>query len=77
MNSLNRARMLILVSGTLIIITIVFVLLGIVPPGMDPEVPFLFVITPLILLIILGVAVEVITILTMKRESSSLMPEVM
>ena len=55
---MTRPRWLILISGILIVVTIVFVLLEIHPPGMSPEVPFLFVIAPLTALIILGVLIE-------------------
>ncbi len=41
-----------------IIVTIAFILVDVHPPGMDPEVPFLFVIPPLELVIVLAVLIE-------------------
>ncbi|MGD9381840.1 MAG: hypothetical protein PVI03_05290 [Candidatus Thorarchaeota archaeon] len=64
---MSRPRKLILISGILIVVTIVFVLLDICPPGMTPEVPFIFVILPLAVLLVLGVLTEAI-VLSMKRQ---------
>ncbi|MFX1368359.1 MAG: hypothetical protein ACFFAY_07165, partial [Promethearchaeota archaeon] len=61
-----RPRKLILISGILIVATIVFILLDIHPPGMSPEVPFIFVILPLAALFVLGVLTEAL-VLSMKR----------
>ena len=54
----SRVNSAISIGAVAIIVIILFILAGIHPPGMSPEVPFLFVIPPLALLIILAVSVE-------------------
>ena len=67
--SFSRHRKGTLISGILIVVTLVFVLLDIHPPGMSPEVPFLFVIPPLALVIVLAVLIEKL-VLPMKLDQS-------
>jgi hypothetical protein len=48
----------IFIGAIAIMVIIILILAGIHPQGMDPEVPFLFVIPPLAILIVLAVAIE-------------------
>ena len=52
-----------------IMVTIAFILVDVHPPGMDPEVPFLFVIPPLALVIVLAVLIEEV-VLWLKLDQS-------
>ena len=46
------------IGAIVIIVIITLILAGVHPPGMDPEVPFLFVIPPLAWLLVVAVVVE-------------------
>ena len=59
----------IFICAIAIMVIIMLILAGIHPPGMDPEVPFLFVIPPLALLIVLAVLVEEV-VLWLKLDQS-------
>ncbi|KXH75624.1 MAG: hypothetical protein AM326_08845 [Candidatus Thorarchaeota archaeon SMTZ-45] len=52
----------IFIGAIAIMVIIMLLLAGIHPPGMDPEVPFLFVIPPLALVIVLAVLIEEVTL---------------
>jgi hypothetical protein len=57
-HKLSRINSAIFIGAIAIIVIILLILAGIHPPGMDPEVPFLFVIPPFALLIVLAVSTE-------------------
>ncbi|MBN2230352.1 MAG: hypothetical protein JW779_12255 [Candidatus Thorarchaeota archaeon] len=54
----GRVNSAISIGAIVILVVVLLTLVGIHPPGMDPEVPFLFVIPPFALLIVLAVLIE-------------------
>jgi hypothetical protein len=65
----RRVNSAISIGAIAIIVIIMLIYAGIHPPGMDPEVPFLFVIPPLAWLFVVAVVVEE-TILLLKLDKS-------
>ena len=56
----RRRSIVITVSSIAIMLAIILPRAGIYPPGMDPQVPYLFVIPPLALVIILAALIELV-----------------
>lgn len=56
----ERQTKMVAYSAIGVLLLVVLVLIGLVPPGMDPGVPFVFVFPPLVLPMILVLPVEVI-----------------
>ena len=68
-NKFRRVNSAISMGAIAIIVIILLILAGIHPPGMDPAVPFLFVIPPLAWLFVVVVVVEE-TLLFLKLDKS-------
>ena len=65
----SRVDSAISIGAIAIIVIILLILAGVHPPGMDPEVPFLFVIPPLALVIVLAALIEEV-VLWLKLDQS-------